>query len=60
MGSVLAERVGQGEVHGVTRRVTCRRSLLGLAIKESWLGLGGPPLVLSADMVHLFQRYSLK
>ena len=48
VGSALEERVGQGEVHGVTHRVTCRWWLLGLAMKKSWLGLGGPPLVLSA------------
>ena len=40
--SVSAERVGQGEVGGVTRRVTCTCWLLGLAVKAPWLGLGGP------------------
>ena len=36
-GSALAERVGQGEVGGITRRVTCTWWLLGLAIKENCL-----------------------
>ena len=40
-GSVSAERVGQGEVGGVTRRVTCTWWLLGLTIKAPWLGPGG-------------------
>ena len=33
--------VGQGEVGGVTRRVTCTWWLLGLAVKVPWLGPGG-------------------
>ena len=41
-GSVSAERVGQGKVAGVTRRVTSTWWLLGLAVKAPWLGLGGP------------------
>ena len=40
--------VGQADVGEVNLRVTCTRWLLGLAVKESWLGLGGPPLALSA------------
>ena len=47
-GSVLAERVGQGEVGGVTRRVLCTWQLLGLAIKGPWLALGRPILGLAA------------
>ena len=43
-----AERVGQGEVGGVTRRVTCTWWLLGLAVKVPWLGPCGPILVLAA------------
>ena len=34
--------VGQGEVGGVTCRVTCTWWLLGLAVKAPWLGPGGP------------------
>ena len=37
-GSASAERVGQGEVGGVTCRVTCTRWRLGLAVKAPWLG----------------------
>ena len=33
--SVSAERVGQGEVGGITHRVTCTWWLLGLAVKKS-------------------------
>ena len=40
--------MGQGEVVGVTRRVTCTWWLLGLAVKAPWLGPGGPILVLAA------------
>ena len=43
-----AERVGQGEVGRVTRRVACTWWLLGLAVKGPWLGLGGPILALDA------------
>ena len=46
--SAAAERVGQGEVGGVTRRVTCTWQLLGLAVKEPWLALGGSILILAA------------
>ena len=47
-GSVSAEMVGQGEVGGVTRRVTCTWWVLGLAVKAPWLGQGGPILALAA------------
>ena len=47
-GSVLADRVGQGEVGGITRSVTCTWWLLGLAVKAPWLGLGGQYLALAA------------
>ena len=47
-GSASAERVGQGEVGGVTSRVTCTWWLLGLAVKAPWLGPGGPILALAA------------
>ena len=40
IGSALAERVGQGEVGGVTGRVLCTRWLLGLAFKRPWLAPG--------------------
>ena len=36
--SAPAERVGQGEVGGVTRRVLYTWQLLGLAVKEPWSG----------------------
>jgi len=39
---------GQGEVGGVTCRVTCTWWLLVLAVKKSWLGPGGPLLALTA------------
>ena len=41
-GYELAERVGQGEVGGITRRVLCTWQLLGLAVKEPWLVPSGP------------------
>ena len=47
-GSASAERVGQGEVGGVTGRVLCKWWLLGLALKRPWLALGGPPHALTA------------
>ena len=47
-GSALAERVGQGEVGGVTGRVLCTWWLLGLALKRPWLAPGGPPPALTA------------
>ena len=37
-GSASAERVGQGEVGGVTRRVLCTWQLLGLAVKTAMIG----------------------
>ena len=33
VGSASAERVGQGEVGGITGRVLCTWQLLGLAVK---------------------------
>ena len=47
-GSASAERVGQGEVDGVTHRVLYTWWLLGLALKRPWLVLGGPPPTLTA------------
>ena len=47
-GSASAERVGQGELGGVTHRVLCMWWLLGLALKMPWLALGGPPPALTA------------
>ena len=52
-GFVSAERVGQREVGKqevgeVTCRVTCTWWLLGLALKEALLELGGPPPALTA------------
>ena len=51
----LAERVGQGEVGGVTRRMLCTWQLLGLVVKGSWLAPGGPipTLVASKHYPHL-------
>ena len=49
-GSVSAERVGQGEVGGVTRRVTCTCWLLWLSVEMPWLALGGPILALFAQI----------
>ena len=46
-GSALAERVGQGEMGGVTGRVLCTWWLLGLALKRPWLVPGGPPHALT-------------
>ena len=40
-GSMSAEKVGQGEVGGVNRKVLCTWQLLGLAVKRSWLAPGG-------------------
>ena len=47
VASASAERVGQGEVGGVTCRVTCTWWLLGLAVKAPWLGPGGSILPLA-------------
>ena len=52
-----SERVGQGVVGRVTRRVTCTWWLLGLAVKAPWLGPGGPILALAA-LTGLKKRYS--
>ena len=48
VGSASAEMMGQGDVGGVNCRVTCTWWLLGFALKKSWLGLGGPPIALTA------------
>ena len=48
VGSASAERVGQGEVGGLIHRVTWTWRVLGLVVKQSWLGPGWPPLALSA------------
>ena len=45
-----AERVAQGEVGGVTRRVTCTCWLLWLSVEMPWLALGGPILALFAQI----------
>ena len=47
-GSASAERVEQGEVGGVIRRVLYTWWLLGLALKRPWLASGGPPHTLTA------------
>ena len=47
-GSASAERVEQGEVGGVIRRVLCTWWLLGSALKRPWLVSGGPPHALTA------------
>ena len=41
-GSASAEKVGQGEVGGITRRVLCTWQLLGLAVKKAMLAPSGP------------------
>ena len=46
--SASAEKVEQGEVGGVTRKVTYTWWLLGLSVKAPWLGPGGPILALAA------------
>ena len=48
MGSASKQRVGQGEVGGVTRRMTCTWWLLVLAVKVPWLGPCWPILALAA------------
>ena len=40
IGSVTAERVGQGEVGGCTRRVQTAWPCLGSAVERSWSALG--------------------
>ena len=47
-GFASAERVGQGEVGGVSHRVLCTGQLLGLAVKGPWLAPGGSILTLAA------------
>ena len=42
IGSVSAERVGQGEVGGCTRRVQTAWPCPGSVVERSWLALGGP------------------
>ena len=42
--NVSAERVGQGEVGGVTRTVVCTWQLLSLGAKRPWLTLSEPIL----------------
>ena len=42
IGSATAERAGQGEVGGCTRRVQTAWPCLGSAIERSWSALGGP------------------
>ena len=41
-GFTLAERVGQGEMGEVIRKVVCTG--IGFAVKEPWLALSGPIL----------------
>ena len=48
IGSATAERAGQGEVGGCTRRVQTAWPCLGSAVERSWSALGGPfPSVLA-------------
>ena len=47
-GSASAQRVGKGEVGGVTCRLTYTWWLLSLAVKPPWLAPGGPILALVA------------
>ena len=47
-GSASADRLGQGEVGGVTHKVLCTWQLLGLAVKGLWLAAGGLILTLAA------------
>ena len=49
-GSASAERVGQGEVGGVIRRVTCTWWLVWLSVEMPWLALGGPIVALFAQI----------
>ena len=44
IGSAPAERAGQGEVGGCTRRVQTAWRCLGLALKSPWLEPSGPLL----------------
>ena len=59
MGFVSAERVGQGKVGGITRRVLCSWQLLGLAVKGPWLAPGGTTLTLGC-MNWLRKHYSCR
>ena len=49
-GSASAERVGQGQVGGVIRRVTCTWWLVWLSVEMPWLALGGPIVALFAQI----------
>ena len=49
-GPASAERVGQGEVGGGTRRVTCTWWMLWLSVEMPWLALSGPILALFAQI----------
>ena len=42
IGSATAERAGQGEVGGCTRRVQTAWPCLGSVVERSWSALGGP------------------
>jgi len=42
LGSVWAERAGQGEVGGCTQRVQTTWPCLGSFLEATWLALGGP------------------
>ena len=42
IGSATAERVGQGEVGGCTRRVQTAWPCLSSVVERSWSALGGP------------------
>ena len=42
IGSASAERAGQGEVGGCTRRVQTAWPCLGSAVERSWSAPGGP------------------
>ena len=49
IGSATAERAGQGEVGGCTRRVQTEWPCLGSAVERSWSALGGPfPSILAS------------
>ena len=50
IGSAPAERAGQGEVGGCTRRVQTAWRCLGLALKSPWLEPSGPLLSSFAQM----------
>ena len=48
----------QGELGGVTHRVTCTWWLLGLAVKLQWLGPVGPILVLTVRIQDFSSKFS--